>query len=149
MEPLARFLEYAAAFEKVVETDDWKLLEPFFTEDAVYEIRGTEPFSARHRGRDAIFEGLKRSLDAMDRRFETRELEVLEGPELREGAVWLKWRASYRSPGVPELVLDGVETAEFEGDRIVRLTDIVPLEMSAITRHWLDHYESLLSASAG
>ena len=41
MDPLARFSEYAAAFEEAVRTDDWSGVEPFFTEDAVYEVTGS------------------------------------------------------------------------------------------------------------
>ena len=46
MDPFSRFREYAASFEEVVKTDDWSLLEPYFAEDAVYEVIGGEPRSA-------------------------------------------------------------------------------------------------------
>ena len=69
---------------------------------------------------------------------------MLEGPLEREGAVWFKWRLGYSGPGVPELSMDGTETAYFEGDRIQRLVDHIPLEMGAITEHWMSHYQSLL-----
>ena len=58
MDPLARFLEYAAAFEEAVRTDDWAALEAFFTEDAVYEVIGSPTFEVRHEGRDAVFASL-------------------------------------------------------------------------------------------
>ena len=144
MDPLARFLEYAAAFEEAVRTDDWSALEPFFTENAVYEVTGSPTFEVRHEGRDAVFAGLKSSLDALDRRFESRTVEMLEGPLERGGAVWMKWRAGYSGPGVPELCIDGRKTAFFEGDRIQRLVDDIPLEMGAITEHWMSHYQSML-----
>ena len=146
MDPIDRYKEYAAAFEDVVKSDDWTLLESFFTEDAVYELVGAEFFEGRHEGREAIFAALKASLDSFDRRFETRELEILEGPALKEGAVWMRWRASYRSPGVPELVIDGQELASFEGDRIARLVDVFPLEMGPITQYWFEHYGDQLGA---
>lgn len=38
MSRIPRFIAYAAEFEKAFESDDWSLLEPFFSEDAVYEI---------------------------------------------------------------------------------------------------------------
>jgi hypothetical protein len=147
MDAVSRFREYAAAFEDVVKSDDFSRLEPFFTEDAVYEILGGPPFAGRHVGRPAILAYLKASLDGFDRRFRTRRIEMLEGPQLREGAVWFRWRVSYSSPGLPELVLDGVEIATFEGDRIRRLEDRFPLEMSSITEHWFTHYGNRLSAS--
>ena len=37
MSRIPRFVAYAAEFEKAFENDDWSLLEPFFSEDAVYE----------------------------------------------------------------------------------------------------------------
>ena len=123
MDLVARFAEYAVAFEKVFENDDWSLLEPFFTADAVYETVGPEPFAGRHEGQRAVFQALKASLDGLDRRFETRNLSLLEGPTLEDGAVWLRWRAVYAAEGVPELVIEGEERAWFEGDRIARLED--------------------------
>ncbi|MBW2270565.1 MAG: nuclear transport factor 2 family protein [Deltaproteobacteria bacterium] len=148
MKPLERFAEYAAAFETFFETDDAAVLEPFFTEDAVYEIFGGPPFAGRHEGREAVFAHLRASLNGFDRLFATRELELLEGPALRDGAVWLRWRASYRSPGAPELVIDGEETARFTGDRIVRLEDVIPLPMSELVERWFGHYAEKLSAGA-
>jgi hypothetical protein len=145
MDAVSRFREYAAAFEDVVKSDDFGRLEPFFAEDAVYEIRGGPPFAGRHVGRAAILAYLKASLDGFDRRFPTRRLEMLEGPELREGGVWFRWRASYSGPELPELVLDGIEIATFEGDRIRRLEDRFALEMSSLTEHWFSHYGSRLS----
>ena len=46
MDSLTRFGQYAKAFEEVFVNDDWTHLEPFFTEDAVYEIPGGPPRSA-------------------------------------------------------------------------------------------------------
>ena len=40
MGEIERFGEYAAAFEVAFEKDDWSVLEPFFTENAVYETFG-------------------------------------------------------------------------------------------------------------
>jgi hypothetical protein len=131
-----RFAEYAAAFERAFESDDWSQLEPFFTEDAVYEAHGGPPFAGRAEGRDALFAHLKRSVDAFDRRFPRRRLELLEGPKLRESRVWMRWRASYGGPGIPELVIDGEETADFAGERIRRLEDFFPPEAGPIVEMW-------------
>jgi hypothetical protein len=123
MDAIARFGEYAQAFEKAYESDDWSILEPYFTADAVYEIIGDPPLSGRKEGRDAVFDHLKTSVDGFDKRFDTRELELLKGPELRDGAVWLRWQVRYTRAGLPELKFVGEETARFEGDRIDRLVD--------------------------
>jgi hypothetical protein len=123
MSRIDRYAAYAQAFEKAFENDDWSLVEPYFSEDAVYESLEAPPLGYRSEGRSAILEDLKRSLDSLDRRFESRELQLLEGPEERDGRVWIRWRATYRSPSVSELVIEGEETAAFDGDRIRRLED--------------------------
>lgn len=148
MNPIERFGQYATAFEEFFASNDPSVLEPYFTEDAVYEVVGGELFAGSHQGRPAVLAHLASSLDAFDRRFDSRRLELLEGPALREGAVWLRWRASYKSPGLPELVIDGEETATFEGDRIRRLEDVFPPQMSPLLQHWLDHYGQELPAPA-
>ena len=140
MDPFSRFREYAASFEEVVKTDDWSLLEPYFAEDAVYEVIGGEPFGGLHEGRDAILAHMKRSLDGFDRRFDTRQLEILEGPALSEGAVWFRWRITYVSEGLPELVIDGQESVTIDNDLIVRLEDRFPPHMTGITQAWFNAY---------
>jgi hypothetical protein len=140
MDPVARFGQYAAAFEDFFESDDPATLEPFFSEDAVYDVTGGEPLAGRHEGREAVIAHLKASLDGFDRRFGSRELQLLDGPALRDGTVWLSWRASYKTPGLPELVIDGEEFVHFEGDRISLLEDRFRPETSALIKQWFDHY---------
>jgi hypothetical protein len=123
MDPIERFGAYAAAFEVAFEKDDWAAVEPYFGDDAVYEILGGPPFAGKWQGRRAVLEQLKASVDTFDRRFEGREPEILEGPELRDGAVWFRWRNTYRVAGAPPFVMEGEETARFQGDRIARLED--------------------------
>jgi hypothetical protein len=149
MDALTRFQEYAVAFEEVFRSDDWSALEPYFTENAVYEVLGGAPFAGLHEGRDAVFAHLKSSLDGFDRRFASRKLELLEGPVLRDGSVWFRWRASYGSPGLPELVIDGEETLSFEGERIQRLEDAFSPEMSSITESWFAAYGERLPPAGG
>jgi hypothetical protein len=128
---IARFQQYADAFEEVFESDDWSLLEPYFTENAVYEIHAAPPFGARNEGREKVFAALKASLDGNDRRFDSRDLEITEGPELRDGAVWFRWRVRYGRAGTPGMVMEGIETARFEGDRIALLEDTFTEESQA------------------
>jgi hypothetical protein len=44
-----RFFAHALAFEKAVKDDDWSALEPFFHEDAVYEVWLGPPLGGRFR----------------------------------------------------------------------------------------------------
>ena len=137
MDPIARFQQYADAFEDFVERDDPSILEPYFTEDAVYETLADPPLSGHLEGRAAVLAHLKASLDSFDRRFESRELEILEGPEDRGGAVWMRWCARYAVPDAPPLEMEGEETLTFEGDRIRRLEDRFPPEAPKAMLAWL------------
>jgi hypothetical protein len=148
MQPVQRFGEYAATFEKVFTTDDWSLLEPFFTEDAVYDVKPDGPLGGRHEGREAVFAALKQSLDSFDRRFDARELELLEGPELRDGAVWMRWRVTYRLDGAPELALEGEETAHFDDGRIRLLADRFDDGVTERTQAWLAEHGARLGTAA-
>ena len=123
MASLERFGEYAVAFEQAYASDDWSLLERFFTEDASYETFGPAPIAGLAEGRAAVFDYFKNSVNGFDRRFATRELQVLAGPELRGDTVWMRWRGTYRQPGVPDVVLEGESTAHYAGDLISRLED--------------------------
>jgi len=126
MSDVARFNAYAEAFEKAYEAEDFELLEPFFEVDSVYEIVGEPPLGGVHEGRAAIFGHFRNSVDSFDRAFDTRALELLEGPDERDGGVFLRWRAHYTVAGAPDFTLEGEERVWFEGDRIVRLEDRYP-----------------------
>ena len=123
MSLVQRFGAYAMAFEKAVAEDDWDGVEPYFSEDAVYETFGPAAFAGRHRPRTAVLAALRASLDGFDRRFDSRELQVLEGPTQRGDEVWVRWRSTYRVAGAPPLVMDGEETARYRGEAICRLED--------------------------
>ena len=136
MSLLSRFTQYAAAFEDAYASDDWSKLEPYFTEDAVYETIADAPFGNRTQGRDAVQQFFKQIVDGFDRRFDTRSVEMLEGPVERGNAVWFRWAAIYTLAGVPPLRMEGEETATFEGERIRRLED----RMSASTTQQVAAY---------
>jgi hypothetical protein len=123
MSSIPHFARYAAAFEKAVASDDWSHVEPFFTEDAVYEARLPAPYGGRFEGRDAILAYFKSVLDGFDRRFATREIGLVEGPQDRDGAVWLRGWARYTAPGLPDFRFELEETAWFADGRIRRLED--------------------------
>jgi len=123
MSNIARFAAYAGAFEQAYESDDWSQVESFFSEDAVYEVPFGPPLGGRFEGRDAILAYFKDVLDRFDRRFDSREIAVLEGPREEGDAVWLRGSATYRAAGVPDLHFELEETAHFDGDRIRRLED--------------------------
>lgn len=149
MSRIARFAAYAGAFEKAVESDDWSLVEPFFTEDAVYEVPFGPPLGGRFEGRDAILAYFKDVLDRFDRRFDSREVALVEGPREDGDTVWLRGSATYRAEGVPELTFELEETAAFEGDRIRRLEDRYDAETERKVADYLARHGAKLGIATG
>ena len=140
MSNIPRFVAYAAAFEKAYEDDDWKALEEFFSEEAVYEIGLPLLGAERCEGRDAILSWFEDVLNRFDRKFLTRELSPLEGPREDGDEVWLRGAATYRAEGVPDMVLVLEETMRFKDGRIVHLEDRYTDEMTAIVEAYVrDH----------
>jgi hypothetical protein len=131
MSILDRFQAYADAFEESFVDDDWSHIEPYFTDDAVYE---GDPEDAQ--GRDAILAKLKLSVDAFDRRMDTRTLEF-EKPTVDDDTVRTRWSATYTKAGTPALVISGVEVATFEGDRISRLRGEFDAEAQKTMGEWM------------
>jgi len=95
MSALQRFVAYAAAFEQAYASDDWSLVEPFFTEDAVY---------------DAGLPGLLAGR--------------IEGRSQDGDAISVKARGVYTAEGAPDLAFELEETAHFSGDRMRFLEDV-------------------------
>lgn len=156
MSLIGRFAEYAAAFEKAFETDDWSPLESFFTDDAVYMVGLASLRAEPVEGRDAILAYFKAVLDRLDRRFESRELTLLDGPGEDGATVWIRGAATYTAPDLPSFVLELEERVTFDqpsdepggrgraGARIRRLEDRYTPEMAdAFARYVADHGERL------
>lgn len=135
---VSRFREYAAAFEEAYRTDDWSVLEPFFTSDASYAIPGEPPFGKLIEGRENVIQGFKQDVDSTDRRFDVRIVEFLERPREEDGVVRAPWRAVYQKEGVPDLVLQGVEKAHFKGDKIQRLISELDEEQGRNIMSWME-----------
>lgn len=144
MSNIERFAAYAAAFEKSYENDDWSLVEPFFTLDAVYDARLDPPLGGHFEGREAILAYFEDILNRFDRRFESREITLLEGPTEKGDSVWIRGSATYRAPGVPDFVLELEETATFDGERICRLEDTYERAMLEKAHDYLDRYAESL-----
>ena len=120
MSNLPRFATYAADFEKTLLDDNWARLEPFFAESASYlPGDGTEA-----KGRAAAIQALKDSVEALERRCETRELIGEPGISEQGATVTLTYSIRYGKAGVPDFVLNGVETIDYVDGQIVRMEDI-------------------------
>lgn len=123
MDVLASFMAYAADFESTFLDDDWGRLRKHFTHDAIYEVMA-KSFGCKLEGPDAIFAGIKKSLDGFDRKFSGREpavvgAPVVEGPELR-----VQWTVTYTKEGFKPFVLEGRSVARLRDGKIAYLADL-------------------------
>jgi hypothetical protein len=122
MEIMQQFLAYAGDFEKTLADDDWTRLRQYFADAAVYEVQA-ESFGCRLIGPQAIFAGIKKSLDGFDRKFTSRDIEVTSGPEIADNEIAMAWKVVYHKEGLPPFVLRGRSTVRYAGDKIAHLAD--------------------------
>jgi hypothetical protein len=134
---IERFHAYAAAFESAYATDDWALLEPYFTEDATSELNG-----ARVEGRAAVLASFRDGVHMFDRRFDSRALRLTLGPIVEDGCVRITATVRYERAGLEPLDLVGDEWFAFEGDRIKRHVDRV-VNGAAVMEYLVRHGEAL------
>ena len=127
-----RYQAYAEAFEVTYEDDDWTRIEPFFTEDAVYEAAPEEDA----HGRAAVLAKLKSAVDSFDRRMDSRALDF-QSPTVDGDTIQVNWKVIYTKAGCPDLVIFGREIAVFEGDRIARLCDEFDPAAAAGMEEWM------------
>lgn len=122
MNIVERFLAYAADFERTLADDDWSRLAQYFSEDAVYRVE-SDMFGCELTGPEAIFAGMKKSLDGFDRVFPEREIAMTEGPEVEGDEMRVGWAVTYHKEGLPDFVLRGNSLARITAGRIVLLVD--------------------------
>ena len=146
MENLTRFAEYAADFEKTLADDDWSRLRRYFAPDAVYQVEA-EGFGCTLTGPDAIFKGMKKSLDGFDRKFDGRTADVTSGPEIDGDALRLGWTVTYRKAGKTPYVLRGRSEARYRDGTIVRLVDSYDASVAAEAAQWMQQNGMVLDPS--
>lgn len=144
MTKLARFMAYAAAFEQTFADDDWTRLAPFFTDAVTYQVSGLPGACVIH-GRDAMFAGMKKSLDGFDRRMSKRKIVPTAPPTEADGVVTLHGYVTYERDGAPPIDLHATLVAEFDGDRICRMHDTFTLDGAAM--QWLHQHARDLDGS--
>lgn len=135
MDIMRQFLAYAGDFERTYADDDWSRLYQYFADDAVYEVKATS-FGCRLQGPQAIFAGIKKSLDGFDRKFEKRDIEVTSGPEISGDEMTMGWNVTYSKAGVPPFILRGRSSVRFAGDKIAYLADSYDAAMEAEMAAW-------------
>ncbi len=141
-----RFMEYAADFEKTLADDDWSRLGRYFAPDAVYEVRA-EGFGCMLTGPDAIFKGMKKSLDGFDRKFDGRTVDVTSGPDIDGDALRVGWAGTYRKAGKAPYVLRGRSEAHYRDGKIVRLVDSYDASVAAEAAAWMQQNDMVVDPS--
>jgi len=145
---LERFFSYVRAFELANLTDDWSLIEPHFTEDAVHTVAGGGAFGdgshPGQSGRDGVVAGLRASVHTMDRRFDVRIPHIVAGPETRPNGVWMRFGVTLRRDGCPELHVEGEHLAIYDGGRIARLEEAMAPDVAERVAAYLAEHESKL-----
>jgi hypothetical protein len=136
MENLPRFMAYAADFEKTLVDDDWSRLRQYFADDAVYEVH-SDSFGCKLSGPDAIFKGIKKSLDGFDRKFEDRSVNVTSGPAMDGDAMRMSWEVTYRKEGKTPYLLRGTTAVRYRDGKIVHLADTYGPEVAAEGAAWM------------
>ena len=136
MGTLERFLAYAADFEKTLADDDWSRLRRHFSDDAVYRVE-SELFGCELEGPDAIFAGMKKSLDGFDRNFPAREIATTEGPIVDGDEMRVTWTVTYHKEGLPDFVLRGRSMARVRDDEIALLVDSYDESVNAEVADWM------------
>lgn len=134
---IERFDAYAAAFEAAYESDDWNVLEPYFTEDATSELNG-----ARVDGRPAVLASFRDAVRMFDRRFDTRRPRITRGPAIEDGRVAITAVVRYERAGLPPLEIVGDEWFTFEGDRIKHHVDAV-VNLAEVMAYLGNHNDAL------
>lgn len=136
MNIVERFVAYAADFEKTLADDDWSRLHQYFSDDAVYRVESSL-FGCELTGPDAIFTGMKKSLDGFDRNFPEREIAMTEGPAVEGDEMRVSWAVTYHKPGIPDFVLRGQSRARIRDGKIVLLVDSYDEKVNAEVADWM------------
>lgn len=132
---IERFIAYAGDFERTLVDDDWSRLHQYFTDDAVYDVK-SDSFGGRMSGPTAIFAGMKKSLDGLDRRFTKRDVEVTEPPQVTGDEMTVGWKVLYQLTDQPTFVLHGRSKVRYAGDKIVHLEDSFDKEAEDALATW-------------
>lgn len=137
MDTLETFLAYAADFEKTLADDDWARLTRYFADDAVYRVE-SDFMGCELTGPAAISAGMKKSLDGLDRRLESRTIDVTAGPTIDGDEMTVAWAVTYTHGVLPPFVLRGESMSRVRDGRIVLLVDRYTPDMDAESRAWME-----------
>ncbi len=142
---LSTFVQCAQAFEIAFLSDDFSVLAPFYADDAVHELVDGGPFGAPLKtGIQDVCDGLQLSVNTVDRRFDVRIPEIIEGPEVRDEGIWMKFRLSFHRAGLPELSVEGEHLQVFKDGKFVKLAERLAPGHGQRAADYLEKYDARL-----
>lgn len=137
-------LAYVRDFEMAFLTGDFSRIEPHFHEDAIRSVTPAGSLGADDRGRGAVVRGLERDVNALDRRFDARIPEIIEGPVVREDGLFLRWRLTFVRAGLPELEIEGEHVTAHGGGKIRRIDEHVDADVQERVGSFLAEHDGAL-----
>ena len=120
------FLRWAFGFEAAFWSDDFAALRPLLAPGAVHRADARGLLGTHDVGAEAFLAGLAGSVHALDRRFDARIPEILEGPTTRPDGVWMRYALRLRRAGLPELAIEGEHLTRYEDGCIVAIEETLP-----------------------
>jgi SnoaL-like protein len=145
MSLIQQFIEQRAAFEKTYDDGNWARLEPYFSEDLIYEVINM-PFHCVINGRPAVIAGLRRSIERFDKR--CRRTVGLGSMVVQEGNnVLVHGGIRFQRGGSPPVESGLWEVATYRDGRIERLIDIYDPGEGAKFERWMAEWGEGLDAS--
>jgi ketosteroid isomerase-like protein len=145
MSLIRQFIEQRAAFEKAYQDGDWARLEPYFSEDLVYEVMNM-PFHCVIKGRHAVIAGLRRSIERFDRLCQrTVGLGAMVFEE--GGNVLVHGGIRFQRGGSPPIESGLWEIATYRDGLIERLIDVYDPGDGARFDRWMAEWGDGLDAS--
>lgn len=139
MDVMKTFMAYAREFETTYRDDDWERLRKYFAADTVYEVKNVS-YACRLEGPDAIFAGIKKSLDHFDRPMDSRKIDVLSPPAVDGDTLSVEWAVTYNRGDAPSVRVSATTTCTVVGGRITHLADAYDEGQEEALRSWLDEY---------
>ena len=84
----------------------------------------------------------------LERRFDVRIPEILEGPRTRDDGVWMRFRLTNTRKGLPDLVLEGEHLTRYRDGRIVAIEERLLGEAAERCKSYLETHDAALKPIA-
>lgn len=146
---LPEFLNYILAFEEAFVTNQWEGVAACFAEDAAHRVDGEAPLGREAVGCAEIVAAFGRELDAMDRRFDQRIPEIIDGPNQEGDSIWMRWALVFRRDGLPSLRIEGEHRAVYGDGKIVLLEEKVEAPACQAVAEYLATHDTRLHPVGG